>query len=166
MYPVVPHMKLHDVVYLEWHRRLLASITNLGYLAVSKRHPKGLLANGRLFSDVSHDELLDKPMRTVEYSADAYVIDFPASAFMEVLCTLKPVVVIDVSSRRMLPSARTKLAKSVSFVSASVDERNRVVIDEAELMEAIEKPVDFDAREQLIQDFLLRPSDDFRSIDD
>jgi len=166
MYPVIPHMKLHDVVYLEWHRRLLASITNLGYLAVSKRHPKGLLANKRLFSDVSHDELLDAPMSAVEHSADAYVFDFPASAFMEALCTLKPIVVIDVSSRRMLPSARTELANSVSFVSASFDERNRAVIDEAELMEAIEKPVDIDAREQLIHDYLLRPSGDFRSIYD
>ena len=166
MYPVMPHMKLHDVVYLEWHRRLLASITNLGYLAVSKRHPKGLLANKRLFSDVSHDELLDTPMSAVEHSPDAYVIDFPASAFMEALCTLKPIVVIDVSSRRMLPSARTELANSVSFVSASFDKRNRVVIDDSKLMEAIEKPVDIDAREQLIQDYLLRPSDDFRSIYD
>jgi hypothetical protein len=166
MYPVIPHMKLHDVVYLEWHRRLLASITNLGYMAVSKRHPKGLLANKRLFSDVAYDELLDTPMSAVEHSADAYVIDFPASAFMEALCTLKPVVVIDVSSRRMLPLARTELANSVSFVSASFDERNRVVIDDSELREAIEKPVNIDAREQLIQDYLLRPSDDFRSIYD
>jgi hypothetical protein len=105
-------------------------------------------------------------MSAVEHSADAYVIDFPASAFMEALCTLKPIVVIDVSSRRMLPLARTELANSVSFVSASFDERNRVVIDEAELMEAIEKPVDIGAREQLIQNYLLRPSDDFRSIYD
>jgi len=166
MYPVIPHMKLHDVVYLEWHRRLLASITNLGYLAVSKRHPKGLLANKRLFSDVSHDELINTPMSAIEHSSDAYVIDFPASAFMEALCTLKPVVVIDMSSRRMLPDARTELAKSVAFVAASFDERNRVVIDDSELMEAIEKPVDIDAREQLIQDFLLRPSKDFSSIYD
>ena len=165
-YPVMPHMKLHDVVYLEWHNRLLAAITNMGYLAVSKRHPKGLFANKRIFSDVSHDELLDTPMSAVEHSADAYVIDFPASAFMEALCTLKPVVVIDASSRRMLPSARTELSNSVSFVSASFDDRNRVVIDDSELMEAIEKTVDIDAREQLIQDYLLRPSDDFRSIYD
>ena len=166
MYPVMPHMKLHDVVYLEWHRRLLASITNLGYLAVSKRHPKGLLADNRLFTDVAHDELLDTPMRSIEHTADAYVIDFPASAFMEALCTLQPVVVIDMSSRRYLPSARAELEKSVSFVNASFDEQNRVVIDDSALVDAIEKPVDIDAREQLIQNFLLRPSDDFRSIYD
>ena len=166
MYPVMPHMKLNDVVYLEWHRRLLASITNLGYQAVSKRHPKGLLADRRLFSDVAHDELLDTPMRSIEHTADAYVIDFPASAFMEALCTLKPVVVIDMSTRRFLASARAELEKSVSFINASFDERNRVVINDSELMDAIEQPVDIEAREQLIQDFLLNPTDDFRSIYD
>ena len=79
---------------------------------------------------------------------------------------MKPVILIDMPVRRMLESARTVLAKSVEFVSASFDEGNRVVIDETELKDAIEAPVNIDEREQLIQDYLLRPSRDFDSIYD
>ena len=164
MYPVLPHMKLHDVVYMEWHRRLLATVRDLGYRAVSKRHPKGLLSNQFIFQDVAHDELLNMPMDAIQQSTDAYVIDFPASAFMEALCTMKPVVIIDIPVRRMHPAARAQISESVEFVAASFDAGNRVVIDQEQLRDALEKPVDTDARERLVQDYLLRPSADFNSL--
>ncbi|MCH7983496.1 MAG: hypothetical protein IIC28_05950 [Chloroflexi bacterium] len=164
MYPVFPHMKLHDVVYMEWHRRLLAMVRDLGYRALSKRHPKGLLTDRLIFRDVAHDELINTPMSAVQESTDAYVIDLPASAFMEALCTMKPVIVIDIPIRRMRASTRAQISKSVEFISASFDDRNRVVINQEELRTGLEKPVDIDAREQLIQDYLLRPSTDFGSF--
>ena len=83
---------------------------------------------------------------------------------MEAICTPKPVVLIDIPIRKMRPEARELISRSVAIVSATFDERNRVIIDRSELHEGLEKPVDIDARERLIQDYLLRPSADFGSI--
>ena len=164
MHRVTPHMKLHDVVYMEWHRRLIGDIRRLGYTVISKRHPKGLMPDQPIFGDVADEELLGVPMSAIERRTDAYVIDFPASAFMEAICTPKPVVLIDIPIRKMRPEARELISRSVAIVSATFDERNRVIIDRSELHEGLEKPVDIDARERLIQDYLLRPSADFGSI--
>ena len=161
---VTPHMKLHDVVYIEWHRRLLKGIRELGYSAISKRHPKGMMSGQAIFGDIADEELLKTPMNEIEQRTDAYVIDFLASAFMESICTLKPVVLIDLPIRRMRPEARALLSKSVAIVSASFDEKNRVVINTDELRNALEQPVQIYAREQLIQDYLLRPSPNIDSL--
>jgi hypothetical protein len=151
-------MKLHDVVYMEWHRRLLQDIGRLGYTVLSKRHPKGMMAGTHIFSDVADEELLQTPMSAIEDRTDAYVIDFPASALMESICTLKPVVLIDLPIRRMRPEARALLSQSVAIVRAGYDERNRVVIDQNELSEGLAEPVDLDAREQLLNEYLLQPA--------
>jgi hypothetical protein len=164
MFRVTPHMKLHDVVYMEWHRRLLGAVGKLGYRVISKRHPKPFMANQEIFTGLADEELLLTPMSAIEDRTDAYVIDFPASAFMEAICTLKPVVVIDMAIRKMKPEARESISESVTIVRATFDERNRVVINNEELKSGLEKPVDLDARERLIQDYLLRPSADFASI--
>jgi hypothetical protein len=164
MTPVMPHMKFHDLVYLEWHRRLLASISKHGYSVTSKRHPKGSLTDRHLFDGIVDHELIETPMSAVQKTTDVYVVDFPASAFMEALCTLKPVVLIDTGVRRMKPAARIELMKSVEFVEATFDENNRITIDDSLLRSAIESPVDVEAREQLINDYLLRPTDNFQSI--
>lgn len=164
MFRVVPAMKLHDVVYIEWHRRLLGSIKRMGYEVLSKRHPKAFLADQRIFSDIADEELIQTPMRAIEKRTDAYVIDFLASAFMEAICTLKPVIFIDMGIRKMKPEARSAISESVVIISSSFDDRNRVIIDEDELRLGLEKPVDIAARDRLIQDYLLRPSEDFGSL--
>ena len=158
MHRVTPHMKLHDVVYMEWHRRLLQDIGRLGHTVLSKRHPKGMMTGTHIFSDVADEELLQTPMSAIEDRTDAYVIDFPASALMESVCTLKPVVLIDLPIRRMRPEARALLSQSVAIVRAGYDERNRVVVDQNELSEGLAKPVDLDAREQLLNEYLLQPA--------
>ena len=158
MLRVTPHMKLHDVVYIEWHRRLLSYVRQFGYTTLSKRHPKGMMAGQRVFDDVASEELIRTPMSEIEHRTDAYVIDFPASAFMEAICTMKPVVLIDLPIRKMRADAREAISKSVQIVSASFDERNRVVIDPQQLREALQAKVDIDSRESFIQDYLLRPS--------
>ena len=164
MIRVVPRMKLHDMVYLEWHRRLLASIKQMGYEVLSKRHPKASLAGQRIFSDIVDEELIRTPMQAIEQRTDAYVIDFGASAFMEALCTLKPVILIDMGIRKMKPKARAVISESAVIITSRFDDRNRVVIDDDELKMGLEKPVDIPARDRLIQDYLLRPSTDIGSI--
>jgi hypothetical protein len=164
MIRVTPHLKLHDAVYMEWHRRLLGAVGELGYRVISKRRPKASMAGQEIFTGLADEELLLTPMSAIEDRTDAYGNDFPASAFMEATCTLKPVVVIDMAIRKMKPEARESISESVTIVRATFDERNRVVINSEELKTGLEKPVDLDACERLIQDYLLRPSADFSSI--
>ena len=126
-------------------------------------HDAGM-AGQEIFTGLADEELLLTPMSAIEDRTDAYGIDFPASAFMEATCTLKSVVVIDMAIRKMKPEARESISESVTIVRATFDERNRVVIHSEELKTGLEKPVDLDACERLIQDYLLRPSADFSSI--
>ncbi|MQF70406.1 hypothetical protein FIL92_00270 [SAR202 cluster bacterium AD-812-D07_MRT_10900m] len=160
----IPNIKIHDVVYYEWHRRLLEMVRSAGFTVVSKRHPKGRGPDMPVFADVVSDELLEARMSDIFDLADAYVMDIAGSAFMEAICTLKPVVLIEIPNRTMRPEARTLVAGSAAIVAASFDERNRVVIDREELHDGLEKPVDVDARLRLIQDYLLSPSADFGSL--
>jgi hypothetical protein len=49
-------------------------------------------------------------------------------------------------------------------VKATFDDRNKVVIDPDQLIEALRKPVDLDARRRFLNDFLLTPSPGYSSI--
>jgi hypothetical protein len=103
-------------------------------------------------------------MQAIEQRTDAYVIDFGASTLMETLCTLKPVILIDMGVRKMKSEARAAISESAVIISSKYDDRNRVVIDGDELQVGLEKPVDIAARDRLIQDYLLRPSADIDSL--
>ena len=107
MYRVSPKTVLHDGVYMEWQRRLLEMTNKFGFIVTAKRHPKGVMPQMQIFSTVANRELLNATMADVEQNTDAYVFDFQGSAFMEALCTLKPVVLIDIPIRAMRAGARS-----------------------------------------------------------
>jgi hypothetical protein len=152
----LPHIKIHDVVYLQWHARLLDSIRSLGYTALSKRHPKGLAAGKSLFAANSDVELIRVGMDSLANVA-GYVFDITASAFMEAMCTLKPIVLIDIPNRRLTQEGRRRIQESVQIVEAYFDSQNRVQIDQASLADALREPVDLDARHKFLNDYLLSP---------
>ena len=162
----VPHKKLQDVVYYEWHHRLLKELVASGFDVLSKRHPKGLMSDQNMFADTGAVELLRSPMTAVENSTDAYVIDFPGTALLEALCTKKTVVLIDLPIKVMTDEARTSLGQAAQIVSATFDDRNRVIINTTELKEALSTPVDMNAREHFVQEFLLAPTEGMAKIQD
>ena len=159
-----PHVKIHDVPYLEWHTRLLQMIKNAGYKTISKRHPKGMAALQPLFTGSCDIELTGIGMNSIETGIDGWVTDIAASAFLEAMCSLKPVVLIDIPTRRMTELARQRISESVQIVKATFDDANRVIIDSNDLTEALEKPFDLDARRRFLDDFLLAPSSNYSSI--
>ena len=116
------------------------------------------------FSDIAQIELLNMSMKNIEQQTDAYVIDVASSAFMEAICTLKPVVLIDMPMVDIKADPLSQMRKSVSIIPASFDENNLVTIERKLLREGLEKPVDIAAREQLINDYLLMPSGNLDSI--
>ena len=154
----VPWVKIHDVVYLEWHARLLHNVRNLGFKTISKRHPKGMGAGESLFADFCDIELKEIGMTSIPTRIDGWVTDIAASAFLEAMCSLKPVVLIDIPSRKMTDLARQRISESVQIVEAYFDENNRVAIDTDKLRQALETPFDIDARRRFLDDFLLTPN--------
>jgi hypothetical protein len=154
---VVPHVKVHDVVYLEWHSRLLDSIRELGYKAISKRHPKGIGSDLNLFTPNSDTELTQVGMASLA-NVEGFVLDIAGSAFMEAMCSLKPVVLIDIPTRRITSEGRSKILESAQIVKAEFAPSNRIQIEVEQLKEALAQPVDLEARHRFLSDYLLRPS--------
>ena len=162
----IPNLKLHDVVYYEWHRRLLTMIKSAGFETFSKRHPKGLGSALKLYDDVASTELRQVVMQSIYSEADAFVMDIAGSAFLESACTLKPVVLIDIPNRTMTDEGRKAIEPSIQVVRAEFDEQNRVVVDPKRVVDAIRQPVDIDARRKLINDYLIQPDQSLLDIID
>ncbi len=160
----IPHKKMHDVVYLEWHRRLLKMLSTAGYSVLSKRHPKGLLADQKIFSDTVSNESILEPISAVEDNTDVYVIDTPGSALIDALCTKKQVILIDFPVKIITEEARKLLSAAAVVIRAEFDEKNRIIIDPKELIDAINTPVNIDAREKLVNSYFLSSSPGISNI--
>jgi hypothetical protein len=117
-----------------------------------------------LFTGSCDIELSGIGMTSIETPIDGWVTDIAASAFLEAMCSLKPVVLVDIPTRRMTEIARKRIPESVQIVNATFDDDNRVIIDDNELIEALEKPFDLGARRRFLDDFLLTPSTNYSSI--
>jgi len=150
----IPNVKIHDVIYYEWHRRLLKNITNLGYHTIAKRHPKAESTNVLLFDDVVDEEKLNQNMKNTEEYTDLYIIDIAGSAFIEAICTLKPIIFIEMPNR-LLPNLTKKiLSKSMRIISAKYNEKNLVDIDFEKLSYYINEPVNLNERLRFISDYI------------
>lgn len=152
---VLPHMKWHDLVYLDWQARLLKVLTASGLHTVAKRHPKGLLAEVPLLAPFCSEEILGAPLGPFLESCDAFVFDLAGSAFIEALCTMKPVVLIDVPLRPFNPRALRDLEGVCRIVRASYDEGNRIVVGRDALLEAVHAPVNAERRNEFLQGYLF-----------
>ena len=150
----IPNIKIHDIVYLDWHRRLLRSVKSAGFITIAKRHPKGIGPDAHIFDDIASEELRQLNMADTVDQADAFVFDIVGSAFMEALCTLKPIVLIEIPNRRLTEKARVQLKTHISVIEATFDENNRVTIDCDQLISGLGIPVDLTARHKFISDYL------------
>jgi len=147
-----------EPVYLEWHLRLLKFLKETQYNVISKRHPKGSITDTRLFTGFVNDELLGGSFSDMTTTADAFVFDFAASAFMEALCTNKPVVLIDVPFRPLLQAGREQLEQICTVVKAEYDEHNKVITNFDEVKYGLQKPVNTTLRQEFLNDYLFAPS--------
>jgi hypothetical protein len=150
----IPNLKIHDIVLLDWYRRLLQMIKAAGFRTIAKRHPKGIGSDIPIFEDVASQELRQMKMRDTFDQADAYVCDLVGTAFMEALCTLKPVILIEIPNRQLTEDARKELNKSVVIIPATYNENNRVTIEGERLIDGLREPVDLEARHKFISDYL------------
>ena len=133
-----------------------------GFRTIVKRHPKGIGSNIPIFEDVASKELKQTKMADTFNQADAYVIDQLGTGFMEAMCTLKPVILIEIPNRQLTKQARTQLNKSIVIIRATYDENNRVTIERDRLIEGLGEPINLEARHKFISDYLTS-SDDIRN---
>jgi hypothetical protein len=161
---VLPNYNLPDVLYYDWHRRLLSAVKSAGFTTISKRHPKGIRPELETYGDTATSELRQASMADTYASAGAYVLDFAGSAFMEAMCTLKPVVLVHFPNRRLTDTGRQAIKKSAQLIEAKFDDRNRVVVDNQQLIDSINAPVNIEARQEFIQNYLTSYSDDILEI--
>jgi len=155
-----------EPVYLEWHLRLLKFLKETQYDVICKRHPKGSITNTRLFTGLVNTELLNGAFADITTSADAFVFDFAGSAFMEALCTNKPVVLIEIPFRPLFEDGRHDLHEICTVVQAEYDEHNKIVADFREIIHGLKEPVDTTARQAFLEDYLLTPSVNFNEFTD
>lgn len=153
-----------DVVYLEWHLRLLSALRKTDFRVVTKRHPKGNLTQTPLFDGYVDEEVINLPFTGKLKTADAFVFDFAASAFMEALCTNKPVVLIEFPHRRLSAASRDDVASTCTVVQAGYDENNRITADFDAVIAGISKPVDIDSRQSFLDSYLLDSFDGLPSL--
>ena len=155
-----------ETVYLEWHLRLLKHLRDADFNVISKRHPKGFLTITKLFNGYAHQEITDNSFTELTKIADAFVFDFAASAFIEALCTNKPVVLIDIPMRPLISSGRQDIEKICTIVPANYDENNRIVVDLEKVQQGLDQSVDTNQRQAFIENYLLQPSDDLNLFTD
>tara|TARA_A100001037_G_scaffold304095_1_gene339838 strand:- start:2698 stop:4323 length:1626 start_codon:yes stop_codon:yes gene_type:complete len=148
-----------DVVYLEWHLRLLNALKATDFHISSKRHPKGNLTETRVLGDAVDQEILSRPFTEILFSADAFVFDFAASAFMEAMCTNKPVVLVEFPHRRLSDASRDDVAAVCTLVPAEYDDRNRIQADFDHVIKGITRKVDISARQKFLEEYLLYSAD-------
>jgi hypothetical protein len=133
-----------------------------GFRTIVKRHPKGGGPNIPIYEDVASEELMQMKMADTFNQADAYVIDQIGTGFMEAMCTLKPLILIEIPNRQLTNKARTQLNHSIVIIQATYDENNRVTIERDRLIEGLHKPVNLEARHKFISDYLTS-SDEIRN---
>jgi len=150
----IPNIKIHDVIYYEWQLRLSKSLTKHGYNTIAKRHPKGQSTNDYLFNDtVSTEKLSESMIATFDYT-DIYIFDIFGGAFIEALCTLKPIIFIEMPNRLLNKKTKDILKKSVNIISAKYNDNNLIEIDFNELFDSINNSVNINERLRLISDFI------------
>ena len=120
----------------------------------------------KLFGGYVDQELMGGSFTDLMTTADAFIFDFAASAFMEALCTNKPVVLIETPYRPLLPSGRKEVEEICTIVCAEFDENNRVIADFDAIIRGLEKPVDPDMRQAFVENYLLNPSDNLIEFTD
>lgn len=129
------------LMHLDLERRLCALLLQRGYEVVYKAHPDHAATMRSLMEDVVPVRVED--FRQMLHEADAYIFgNIRTTAFPIALCTNKPVigVLLEDERARVHPEAFAALRSRCSIIFAQFDERQRIVVPEDALLEALATP--------------------------
>lgn len=145
MYVPTVYYGLHQVsppivpapLYIDWQLRLVHLIGSLPVDLIMKAHPEGL----RPAPDIDPARravVATERFEIAVQDADILVYDFPATTTLAVgLCTDRPIVLIDHGTMRFAESMQAAIRARCRIVPVTSDSRNRLVVDAAELEDAV-----------------------------
>ena len=155
LYQEWPNIAYLDMVYIEWQFRLIKILKDTGCEVIVKRHPKSLYTQESLFSSYCDKEIIGVSFCNCLDAADVFVFDYGTSAFVEALCAMRNVVLIDIGYRFFNQHSKSDLNTCCHIVKAHFDENNRIMVDHKVLLQAIEAPFNMDARRKTVHEYWL-----------
>lgn len=126
-----------SAVYLDWQRRLILALSRLPIDLIHKPHPGGVY-KGCAPSLINLARVSVRPFEEEITNTDVVVFDWAASTtFSVALSSDKIIVLLDFGSMPFDPTIRDEIGIRCRVLPVSSDQRNRLVVDELALSEAI-----------------------------
>ncbi len=146
------------LMQLDWELRIINILKRAGYKVLYKVHPHGdqsEQARGLFGNDV---EVVYEPFEEVMNLADAFLFYHTITTTSgQALSTNKPIIYINGGWEKWVPEVFESFSKRCFIVSAQFDERNRLMINEKELICALgRKPSEPDT--EFIERYMLPDS--------
>lgn len=128
---------INDVMKFDWQLRLAAQLNALPIELLCQPHPEGALAGQtHPLSEVA--PVSGKKFEEVFAWADVIVTDVVLSTTLwKAACSSKPIVLVDLDMCNLNPRLSTELSQRFRIVRARYDERNRPMVADNELKDAI-----------------------------
>lgn len=129
--------QIPDVIYLDWQMRMVEALKRLPVDLACRPHPGGILSKGNHpLADVA--PVSDQIFEDLIPEADVFITDQPHSTtFYAALCTDRPVVLIDFGAPFFDDRSAEAVERRCRIIKTNYDERNRPLVDEDELEEAV-----------------------------
>ncbi len=155
MGPLVP---IPQLMQIDLELRILNIMKRANCEVIYKYHPDSHLPDNILNYLGSNVQVISERFEDVMSRADAFLFYHSRSTtFGQALCTNKPIIYINGGWETWLPEIYELIAKRCCIVSAHFDERNRLIINEEELLDALaRKPVEPDT--EFIERYMLPDS--------
>ncbi len=130
-----------SLVRLDLELRLIDLLKKNGYEPIYKAHPETLKGIKGIFDNKV--KVLTNDFKESVEEADLFI--FPtitSTAFFQGICSSKPAIALDLSFKVSdpFPEVMGQLKKRCRIITTRMDERNRIVFNEEELLKAIESP--------------------------
>ena len=126
-----------SVIQLDFELRVIRQLRNAGYTVLYKVHPERVQEAEGFFENMVTGHVQDNINM-----ADAFIFgSIRTTAFTIALCTNKPIVAFRIFPEPYspFPKAFNLLEKRCQFINAYCDERNRIMFDENELLDELNR---------------------------
>ncbi len=130
-----------ELMQLDWELRIIDILKKAGYKVIYKKHPE--VPSSKIHGlpvdsfDGTVKSINDSFEDVMDY-ADAYVFYFTRSTpLCHALCTNKPLIYINGGWEEWIPEMYVPFSKRCRIVSSYFDERNRLIINEEGLLNAL-----------------------------
>jgi len=126
-----------SAVYIDWQCRLLEALARLPVALSHKPHPGGLLrGNPAMLAHLA--PILTRRFEDELGDADVVVIDLAATTTLSIaMCTDRPIVILDFGCMPFNPRLRAEITRRCRIIPVASDGRNRLVVDERALADAV-----------------------------